>query len=322
MPRSIMPSRLLLSVFGFVGLSLSAAPIPVATRAIPKGLVGVGMPAASFDRGYLLRINPYDAQGGDGLFFIGPADSVLKTVRLWPDGAAAVSVFDAAAMPDGSLIVASQAISTDEKRAYILYGVDSNGQVRFRVRTNPFAITHLVATDDNHIWALGGEPAAEITKSDYAILREYDSEGKLLRSYLPRSSFSSALAPSENHGGPDGGTRMLKLPDGVGLYISVTREWVEVDHGGSVRTKVQVGALGNSGFRLAALSSGQVYLQTEGHHICLLDRTNGECGSDVLGPADMLAGSDGNRLVFYSLGQSALHWFNPADFGAYQAAVR
>jgi len=119
------------------------------------------MPAASFDRGYLLRNNPYDAQGGDGLFFVGPADSVLKTVRLWPDGAAAVSVFDTAAMPDGSLIVASQAVSTDEKRAFILYGVDSNGQVRFRVRTNPFAITHLVATDDSHIWALGSEPAAE-----------------------------------------------------------------------------------------------------------------------------------------------------------------
>ena len=165
-----------------------------------------------------------------------------------------VRVWAIAAMESGVLAVAGSAATADRGATFIAW-LDASGVINRVVRTTPFAARNLSFAKDGTLWAFGRVVDRNSrTEPPHDVLRQYDSEGRLLRSLLPRQSFVDRQHPSSLSFMTSSGGR-------VGIYSLIANEWIEVSLLGEIlgRWKGVNLASGSKLGGAAILPSGDVY---------------------------------------------------------------
>ncbi len=236
-------------------------------------------------------IDPVGSQGGE------PVDHAIKlpeSMRL--------SVSDVAVSYDGSVAVCSSAMDRDGRLASVIAWIGSDGSPTRIVRTSPFSPTGIGFTADGSLWAAGVE---KISRSEWHpshdVVRQYDSEGRLVRSLLSRADFS------DDQWHPAYAAQLVTSRHYVALVSRQTGAWTLISSAGVV---VRSGSTGLSGkFQIgtaAVTDSGRLFVSVKWPD----DRysTLFEVGSRPVrfSPAGfsprerigLVVGSDGESLVF------------------------
>ncbi len=180
-----------------------------------------GKPAPRWENGKLLvreierpKITWFGADGqrqGEASIFIEGAQSVL--------------VVDAVASPQGTIAVSGGADDSAATGTQFIAWIDSAGHIQRVVRTSPFIAYRLDFDASGKLWALGRDLLAASVRPEaaHSVLRQYDSEGKLIREMLSNESFPLG---ERHHPALKG---LLAVATGrVGIYSTSRREWVEV----------------------------------------------------------------------------------------------
>lgn len=135
----------------------------------------------------------------------------------------------------------SPAVSFDGRVAVIVNAIDRHGRVSVSIafydmqgtleriiRTETFIPRDIGFTADGSLWAIGLEMDGQREKIPHNILRQYDLEGKLVQSMVPRNSLSTdrmhpirnaSLATSRNY---------------VGILSNTAKAWVLVSSEGFI----------------------------------------------------------------------------------------
>lgn len=232
---------------------------------------------------------------------------------------ASVSHKSVASFPDGGLAIAATASSREGAVSSLIVLTDSRGVIERIVRTTPFTVFHLAAGPDGSLWAVGREHDSKLDEvPDYDILRQYDRQGRFVRSTLRKSSFE--LKRGKWH--PAYESWLSASRDRVALYCVTAGELVEVSSHGEL-----LGRQGVSGIPadaqatgIALTSSGGLYVSTLSRSsqqtpVYRLDRPAGQfvqtravdLASNHRGMLN-IAGSDGEDVVFYAKWPTTLIW--------------
>jgi hypothetical protein len=244
----------------------------------------------------------------------------LETALSLPD-ASQLTISDVAAAPDGSIAVAATA-STSHQIAGVLFWINAEGNVERITRIWPFFAAQIAIGTGDSLWAAGkltdGQSLKELPQHD--LLRQYDTEGRLMRTALPTSSFTGAR--------PAPGSYCVLSANAttIGFYSRRANEYVELDSTGVEVRRWKTSALPEnvSIVRGALTSSGDFYIgggynrQASGYHMALF-RLDKQSGAFV--PVDVraegsptrpltLLGADGDRLILYGK-PTGLIWLEP-----------
>ena len=184
---------------------------------------------------------------------------LLRSHRVVLPDAERVILRDVAVSPKGTLAVTGSAFARDGAAATFIAWLDSAGSIAQVARTSPFASGRLCFADDETLWATGREYSPDYnSKPEYDVLRRYASDGRLLGSLLPRSTFPNSYR--------DPGMDALLICAGnrLAMYSRAASFWVEVSSSGEILTRLSAhpGECAPTG--LALTSSGSVYLSAPG----------------------------------------------------------
>ena len=93
---------------------------------------------------------------------------------------------------DGTIAVSANATDRVGRFSSVIVWLRLDGSIIRIVRTSPFGSSHLAFTADGSLWAIGVEKASRNEeKVVYDVMRQYDRDGKLVRTLLPRQSLAS-----------------------------------------------------------------------------------------------------------------------------------
>jgi len=300
---------------------------PLAHRAVFREAVAAGVSWPRWSGDMLLSRKQLitSPDPSHNLFIYRRDGSVAARVRVWLPDAFRVWLYDAAVSGDGDLIATvGVAHSIRGEFAGFLALISPAGVVTKVVRTAPFDGRAVGFAADRSIWVLGLQTAEDrsVRKApDHMVLHQYDSDGKLLKQLLPRSSFNCG----DGHPAlPQGGRAYLvSSADRIGVLTSPPcREWVELSLDGAVvgrlklpfmpyvrdpsplpdptRSKLLTGvAMTRDNQMYASFSDG------EGSRLFRLGRDQGvwepvQTPGDRETPFTMLLGSEGDSLVYHS----------------------
>ena len=146
-----------------------------------------------------------------------------------PPYVSVIRIGGAAASKDGRVAIDATATTDDGKTAHLIAWFDSKGTLQKIVRTTPFA-SHQIAFDtDGRLWAVGNlyneQGGRDIPPHD--VVRQYDVDGLLLRTFLPNVSFHTRQYPAAGV--------LLRAADGkMAIYSEPTKEWVEITNSGEL----------------------------------------------------------------------------------------
>lgn len=187
-----------------------------------------GKPIPKYSNGYLLF---YDH---DGTITSYTATGVLATqVKAALPDTSRLLVRDVCAWADGAIGVAISAMQTEQgAAASVIIKISPTGQVERATRTTPFGVSGVVCAPNGRLWAAGREHDASYRDVPvHNVLREYDSEGRLLQSTLSTSSFAIA----NQH--PVGSLFLVANDHSFGLYSGTANEFVQLDWSGTVTSR-------------------------------------------------------------------------------------
>jgi len=86
---------------------------------------------------------------------------------------------DVAATPDGKLVIAASALSSNRQLAAVMLWLGQAGQIERVVRTSPFFASHIAVAADGTLWAADKVGDAEFKDTQpHEILRQYDQQGR------------------------------------------------------------------------------------------------------------------------------------------------
>jgi len=206
-------------------------------------VVQAGAPLPTFDRGYLIFLNPWtpvvDVFGPNGVLLHSTAVSAPHAIST--PNAPQVYVHGAAIDEDGTLAVAlayTSALNPVAGRPPIYSGgiafLDRTGrQTRF-IDTGVYETSGLCFAPDHSLWTFGWQRDAEKKGellTDYLMFRKYSPEGTQVGAYVSRSLFPAGLPPGSGFRGLWSlriandriGARAYSGNDGRKL------EWIELD---------------------------------------------------------------------------------------------
>jgi hypothetical protein len=300
-----------------------------------------------WERDYLVYVDPLTPRVD-----VYDKDKNVASVKVTIPGYSSFSLSDATVTTDGHLVISGCSFADEGGKIHCFIGLaDRNGHVSPLVDTERFAPSRISTCDGTTVWAMGwlrapphfdregGEP--------YDVLRLYRlSDGKIIESDLPRSSFPGRSRPS-SPGGFESPELMMQCRGTIlGIYEGASDEWIEYDSSNSKLTRwnltrqthhfMQYDRDGREvGFGLhptfitglAMLDSGDVYASfiheardgsaaaTVGLfqlHKAGLEATWLQVGGTLgvygePGRFDELCGTDGNNLVYSRFGEH--HWF-------------
>ena len=236
-------------------------------------------------------IDPAGAQGSQ------PADHAIKL----PNSTRLI-VSDVAVSYDGSVAICASAMDRDGRLASFIAWIGEDGSPTRIVRTSPFSPTGIGFTADGSLWAAGVE---KISRSEWHpshdVVRQYDSEGRLVRSLLSRAEFS------DGQWHPAYAAQLVTSRHYVALVSRQTGDWTLISSAGVV---VRTGAIGlNGDFQIgtaAVTDSGRLFASVKwpddrystlfeiGGHTVRFNPA-GFSPHESIGP---VVGSDGESLVF------------------------
>jgi hypothetical protein len=147
--------------------------------------------------------------------FITPLDtSQQRIVPFWISGASIVHLDSAAIDNHGSIFVVGSyltSVNQDDRQNFIrdlndshginfLAKMDSGGSLLFLKDLGDYTAENVCVTRDNSLWAFGQSMPKEHTKlgqeEDYAMIRNYSSDGELVKSYLKRANVEGKDSPN------------------------------------------------------------------------------------------------------------------------------
>ena len=254
--------------------SVCAAEAPVrelTTQAVPfaRSVIEV------FRHGYLITFPPGAASGT-------PASLSMYGFSAWaPDGnfvyqksievphGSQPVVHDLDFNIDGTAVVAATALGDQSANLAGLLFLDRTGQQTGFSSTGRYFPGHLAIAPDGSIWTLGWQNARE----DYMIVRQFSSDGKESKAFLPRSSFPAGLQPGSGGAGP----QIAVTSDRVDVVVFSGKvgdklEWVELDWNGNVLDRIRLEDLHIYPMRLAMTDDDRVFLSGEGGDLYELGR--------------------------------------------------
>jgi hypothetical protein len=278
-------------------------------------------------------------------------DKNQASVNVVIPGYSDFSLSDATVTPDGRLIISGCSRADVGGKIHCFIGLASrDGHVSPLIDTGRFAPMKINTCDGATVWAIGWLRAPPYFDREgdepYDVLRLYRlSDGKVIESELPRSTFPLGSSPSRaGFGSPE--LAMQCRGTTLGIYEGASDEWIEYDASSSKLTRwkllpqthrfAQYDSSGNivplpvhptfiTG--LAMLGSGDVYASfvhqardgsaeatvglfqlQKGSDISTWSPIDGTLGSyGELGKFDELCGTDGKNLVYSRFGEH--HWF-------------
>ena len=228
---------------------------------------------------------------------------------------------------DGRIAVTATVTDREGRFSSVIAWLDMDGSLVRVVRTAPFAAKDIGFTADGSLWAIGmvkNHPREE--KPVHDVMRQYDSEGRLVRTLLPRLSLSAG------HRHPTEEALLLTSRQYAALVSKSSKTWTLVSSEGII---VGSGALdlpeGLDFIVLGAVTdSGRLFVEgqwsaADGRRRPLplfeIDRNSGALqltGTAAAFPGEahkLLLGSEGENLVFRHVtpegGRHRLVWSQP-----------
>jgi hypothetical protein len=216
-----LPALALLVALGIT----RAEPVPVVDRTVHLSWNFAGQPIPKYDNGLLL------ARDSDHttLRTFGMNGAIRNVVRLSLPDATLIQAHGVAASPEGMMAVSASAKNSDGVRVSIIVWLDESGRTVRVVRTSPFEPFHLAFASEGTLWAAGREHEPDFRdKPDYGVLRQYDREGRPLRSVLAKSTFELPK------GYPAASSFLVASSGRIVFYSETASEWVELSLLGEV----------------------------------------------------------------------------------------
>lgn len=171
----------------------------------------------AYDRGHT-RLMVWDATG----------NAVLERELELP-GAAKIGISDIAVSADGTIAVSASAYSASGQGSAVIAWLNPRGELIRVVVTNPSAARRVAFAPDGTLWAFGRTFDANLRDAaQYSLLQRYGSDGRWIKSALPRSSF------------PTGGSApytdcfLTVTGDRIAVVSVSASEWVELSLEGEV----------------------------------------------------------------------------------------
>lgn len=303
--------------------------LPERTVQIPRDFAGQRLPR--FNNGFVLAYD-FDFQV---VWSYDRAGSTLMEVPLSVPEANRVLIGDIAASPDGTVAVSGSATSDGGYTTVpAIFWIGPSGKVTRIVRTEPFAATAICFSTDGTLWAAGR--AHEIVNGiykelpEYDVLRQYDAQGRLVRTALPRATFPAGVGTRATipGAGPAASPFLVTSKERIGFYSGNANRYVELSLSGEVLGSWDVAPppQGTDVVGAALTSSGRMFLT--GSHprssreppaewellLYELDKSSGalrRVDFPQTGPhrATALLSAEGDDLVFYSKPPASISWF-------------
>jgi len=242
--KGVCSSVVLLGVSGIFGATVIGTQI--------FGRDNTGKPGPRFSNGYTIfydrdqqSIVAYDSSG---------VIRTQSTLSL-PD-AARIMINDVTASKLGTIAVSATAVSRDEQQvAFVLIWIRADGQMERAVRTTPFGARKVAFDDNGHLWAFGLlQNEHRRTVAEHDTLREYDAQGVLVQSTLPRSQFTNCSAH------PAGRSALL-VSNGsrLGVYSQDCQAYIELTPSGQFIAGWNLLPLGTVKIAFGGLSSSGTF---------------------------------------------------------------
>ena len=213
-----------------------------------------------------------------------------------------VSTTNVAVDEDGTAVTAGN--FSDGKGALWLWN-SAGSNIRV-IQAPDYVPTYVAFAPDGSIWTTGTrDQTNRHTRDDYAILRHFSREGRLLGAYLPRSSFPIDREPAE----PVTALSALRIANGrIGVYLPgggrKHHVWIELDLNGRELGRWLLNQI--DGYPAAFTEAGEVYTRsTDG--IYRLDRAAGKWIVNTVASPGTLIGADGESLVFADRGSARIY---------------
>ena len=210
---------------------------------------------------------------------------------------------DVAVSYDGSIAVVADPMDREGQLVSVIAWLGPDGEPTRTVRTSPYAATGIGFTADGSLWAAGIE---KVNRSEahpsHDVIRQYDAEGRLVRSLLSREKFPY------DHWHPAYESILVTSTDYVAFVSGEAGTWTLISTAGVV---VGHGRMGfGEGYRVisaAVTDSGRVFvggLGPQDRYMTVFEIADGPPiqidTSGFLPPGRLgaLVGSDGESLVF------------------------
>lgn len=296
--------RILCSIVILVVLELHAQELsaPLKKASIPHNFAGQSVP--KLDRGYIVGLD-YDTAT---VYALNDYGQTAMQARVWPTDAVKVILGDISAAPNGTFAVAASAFNDAGAPSAFLAWLDATGRIERLVQLPQAAAIRISFAPDGTLWALVRERDGNFDEvPDYDMLRQYDSNGRLMQTALSRKMFSNKTYPGKL-------AHMSVSNDRIGLYLEGPSAWVELSITGELLGSWQLPPPPpGTQFRVnkvVQMSDGQIYMSitTAGRHvpeesgIYRFDKTIQtlrRVGTTSVpgGKPIFLLGQDGDRLV-------------------------
>jgi hypothetical protein len=192
-------------------------------RTVPHASVpGRGIP--KWERGHMLNVDMETAT----VYAANEYGQTTMQARIWPADAVRVLVYSIAISPNQTFAVEASAFNAAGESASLLAWLSASGKIERLVQLGPAAAMRLCFADDGTLWALvrvHDDKFEEV--SSYDMLRQYDTNGKLIRTALPRKMF-----PGRDY--PGYLSDMSAITDRIGIYVAGAQTWIEISNGGDI----------------------------------------------------------------------------------------
>jgi hypothetical protein len=307
-----MSSKCLITIFPFLLASLSpAGEVLTSTGEMRLKFDPANKLSGTWSGGNLVIVDS-NATSSPVVYTFDSSANPVSVLPFTIPGAAMVSINSFSHSPAGTVGLCGAAFSADGKGAGFIAFVEPDNTKEI-VRTYPYAPRRIAMAADGTVWAAGFEIVDGFEKDksinlQHGVLRHFSKDGKLIESFLPRSTLASALPMAEGFIGSFG--------DGVGWYAGPLGQagagYFEVRGGRLTRYPIPVLADGERVTGFATTANGAAFVSvhsplSHSWHLLTLGRSTSTWSAVALpGLAatetwGRLAGSEGNELVFAAL---------------------
>ncbi|MDE0105911.1 MAG: hypothetical protein OXN89_26320 [Bryobacterales bacterium] len=280
-------------------------------------------PLASYQFGYLFGVN----RTNNGLWIDHITEGNVLEDQLSIPETFRVLIRAAAVSPDNRFAVCGTSTDRLGKLSSFIWFLRMDGTLVRTIRTSSFHVRKIRFSADGNLWSVGIESDSGLEKVNHDVLRQYDRDGRLVRTMLPRMSISS----SREH--PTEGAILVTSSQYVALISLVSERWNLISTEGILVSSGPVDLpRGLNVFSGSVSDSGRIFIQgywaSDSPHrdsyprlpvfeidqelgLMKFRRTNSVYLDDSYG---LLLGSEGEELLFLtrsSTGERKIVWSKP-----------
>jgi hypothetical protein len=245
--------------------------------------------------------------------------SDIGSVSFSVPGASKILLNDYSRDSDGTIFLGGNAFDQEGRNAGFLASISPSNESVKVVRTAPYTPYHLALAPDGTVWTAGiemdnfVEPAANRDKD---VIRHFDRSGKLLASFIPRSTLESPNSVIYGY--------LAATKDRLGWYVGLEfgpSEYVEISRDGLVNRFPSIQLTNNERVTgMAVTDNAGTFVTTHddtlnSSKLLTYDKTRGSWLPVEL-PTNLrthhwasLYGGDGNSLVFMGANRFVISFY-------------